>query len=65
MILKYIYLAIIALLLVFIVANMFRKDKLLYQIDAALVLIPLVLRLLGDLRPAWVQELKQYLTGAD
>ena len=30
MILKYIYLAIIALLLVFIVANMFRKDKLLY-----------------------------------
>ena len=45
MILKYIYLAIIALLLVFIVANMFRKDKLLYQIDAALVLIPLVLRL--------------------
>ena len=46
MILKYIYLAIIALLLVFIVANMFRKDKFLYQIDAALVLIPLVLRLL-------------------
>ena len=46
MILKYIYLVIIALLLVFIVANMFRKDKLLYQIDSALVLIPLVLRLL-------------------
>ena len=46
MILKYIYLAIIALLLVFIVANMFRKDKLLYQIDAALVLIPLLLQLL-------------------
>lgn len=46
MILKYIYLAIIGLLLVFIVANMFRKDKLLYQIDAALVLIPLMLRLL-------------------
>ena len=46
MILKYIYLAIIALLLVFIVANMFRKDKLLYQIDAALVLIPLVRLLL-------------------
>ncbi len=46
MILKYIYLAFFALLLVFIVANMFRKDKLLYQIDAALVLIPLVLRLL-------------------
>lgn len=23
------------------------------------------LQLLGDLRPAWVQELKQYLTGAD
>ena len=46
MFLKYVYLAIVALLLVLIVTNMFRKDKLLYQLDAALVIIPLILRLL-------------------
>ena len=44
--LKYVYLAIVALLLVLVLANMFRKDKVLYQIDAALVIIPLILRLL-------------------
>ena len=46
MLLKYVYLGIVALLLVLIVANMFKKDKVLYQLDAALVIIPLVLRLL-------------------
>lgn len=46
MFLKYVYLGIVALLLVLIVANMFKKDKLLYQLDAALVIIPLILRLL-------------------
>ena len=46
MYLKYVYLGIVALLLVLIVANMFRKDKVLYQLDAALVIIPLILRLL-------------------
>ena len=46
MFLKYVYLGIVALLLVLIVANMFRKDKVLYQLDAALVIIPLILRLL-------------------
>ena len=46
MFLKYVYLGIVALLLVLIVANMFKKDKVLYQLDAALVIIPLVLRLL-------------------
>lgn len=42
----YIYLAIILFLLVFIIWNMFTEQNLLTQIDAALVIIPLVLRLL-------------------
>ena len=44
--LKYVYLAIVALLLVLILTNMFKRDKFLYQLDAALVIIPLILRLL-------------------
>ena len=44
--LKYVYLAIVALLLVLILTNMLKKDKFLYQLDAALVIIPLILRLL-------------------
>ena len=44
--LKYVYLAIVALLLVLILTHMFKKDKFLYQLDAALVIIPLILRLL-------------------
>ena len=44
--LKYVHLAIVALLLVLILTNMFKKDKFLYQLDAALVIIPLILRLL-------------------
>ena len=44
--LKYVYLAIVALLLVLILTNMFKKDKFLYQLDATLVIIPLILRLL-------------------
>ena len=44
--LKYVYLAIVALLLALIHTNMFKKDKFLYQLDAALVIIPLILRLL-------------------
>ena len=47
MIKMYVYLAIVALLIVLIVANMFKKDRsIMFQIDAALVLIPLLLRLL-------------------
>lgn len=42
----YIYLAIVLFLLVFIVWNMFHEKSILAQIDAALVLVPLVLRLL-------------------
>ena len=43
----YIYLAIAALVLVLVVVNLFKKDKdIMFQIDAALVLIPLLLRLL-------------------
>lgn len=42
----YVYLAIILLLIVNIVWNMLREKKLFNQIDAALVLVPLVLRLL-------------------
>ncbi len=44
--LKYVYLAIVALLLALILTNMFKKEKFLYQLDAALVVIPLILRLL-------------------
>ena len=47
MIKMYVYLAIVALLIVLIVANMFKKDRnVMFQIDATLVLIPLLLRLL-------------------
>ena len=42
----YIYLAIILFLLVFIIWNMLTEKNLLVQVDAALVIIPLVLRLL-------------------
>ncbi len=42
----YIYLALILFLLVFIIWNMLTEKNLLLQIDAALVIIPLVLRLL-------------------
>lgn len=45
--LKFVYLGIVALCLLLIVVNMFRKKKdLHYQIDAALILVPLILRLL-------------------
>ena len=37
---------ILDLLLALILTNMFKKDKFLYQLDAALVIIPLILRLL-------------------
>lgn len=42
----YIYLAIVLFLLVFIIRNMVKEKDLLLQIDAALVVVPLVLRLL-------------------
>lgn len=42
----YIYLGIIVFLLGFIVYNMFTEKDLMLQIDAALVIVPLVLRLL-------------------
>lgn len=42
----YVYLAIILFLLVFIVWNMIEEKSILAQIDAALVIVPLVLRLL-------------------
>lgn len=42
----YIYLGLILFLLVFIVRNMFREKNLMLQIDAALVVVPLILRLL-------------------
>ncbi len=45
--LKYIYLAIVAFLFVLVAVNMFRKEKnFWYQVDAALVMITLLLRLL-------------------
>ncbi|HPA61018.1 MAG TPA: hypothetical protein PLR12_00705 [Clostridia bacterium] len=45
--LKIVYLGIVALCLALIVVNMFRKKKNIhYQIEAALVLVPLILRLL-------------------
>lgn len=45
MLLTVIYLAIIAVLLFFIVWNMITEKDIMVQIDAALVIIPLVLRL--------------------
>lgn len=42
----YIYLAIILFLVLFILWNMFEEKSFLAQIDAALVLVPLMLRLL-------------------
>lgn len=42
----YVYLAIVLFLLVFIVWNMIKEKNILLQIDAALVVVPLVLRLL-------------------
>jgi len=41
-----VYLVIIAVLLFFIIWNMFKEKDLMLQIDAALVVIPLILRLL-------------------
>lgn len=46
MVLTVIYLAIIALLVFFIGWNMFTEKDILVQIDAALIIIPLILRLL-------------------
>ena len=43
--LKYIYLGIIALLMVLIVRNMFREKKICFKIDCVLVMVPLILRL--------------------
>jgi len=45
MVLTIIYLAIIAILLFFIVWNMLTEKDILVQIDAALIIIPLLLRL--------------------
>ena len=42
----YIYLVLVALLIINIVWNMLREKDVLLQVDAALVLVPLILRLL-------------------
>ena len=44
--LLYIYLGLVLFLLVFVIKNMVREKNLMLQIDAALVVDPLVLRLL-------------------
>ena len=45
--LKLVYLAIVAFVLVLITVNMFRKkDKFFFQLDAAIVMVTLLLRLL-------------------
>ena len=41
-----VYLGIVLFLLVFILWNMFKEKDLFFQIDAALVVVPLLLRLL-------------------
>lgn len=41
----FIYLGIVLLLVIFIIMNMFKENDLFFQIDAALVLVPLILRL--------------------
>ena len=44
--LLYFYLGLVLFLLVFVIKNMVREKNLMLQIDAALVVVPLVLRLL-------------------
>ena len=44
--LLYVYLGPVLFLLVFVIKNMVREKNLMLQIDAALVVVPLVLRLL-------------------
>ncbi len=44
--LLYVYLGLVLFLLVFIIRNMVREKNLFNQIDAALVIVPLILRLL-------------------
>ena len=44
--LLYVYLGLVLFLLVFVIKNMVRDKNLMLQIDAALVVVPLVLRLL-------------------
>ena len=44
--LLYVYLGLALFLLVFVIKNMVREKNLMLQIDAALVVVPLVLRLL-------------------
>ena len=44
--LLYDYLGLVLFLLVFVIKNMVREKNLMLQIDAALVVVPLVLRLL-------------------
>ena len=41
-----VYLGLVLFLLVFVIKNMVREKNLMLQIDAALVVVPLVLRLL-------------------
>ena len=44
--LKYVYLAIVAFVLALIVVNMFKKKKnFFFQLDAAIVMVTLILRL--------------------
>ena len=44
--LLYVYLGLVLFLLVFVIKNMVREKNLMLQIDAALVVVTLVLRLL-------------------
>ena len=44
--LLYVYMGLVLFLLVFVIKNMVREKNLMLQIDAALVVVPLVLRLL-------------------
>ena len=44
--LLYVYLGLVLFLLVFVIKNMVREKNVMLQIDAALVVVPLVLRLL-------------------
>ena len=44
--LLYVYLGLVLFLLVFVIKNMVREKNLMLQIDAARVVVPLVLRLL-------------------
>lgn len=53
--LLYVYLGLVLFLLVFVIKNMVREKNLMLQIDAALVVVPLVLAAAADQMRGWTE----------